>query len=119
MYAYMNQEAKKNNWTPNENDLMHFVHCGANYYNTYPSKANIPLPTKKDAIIEALQTLIANNSHIDDIETEMCLELVEGPLISQAIDYALKNSIPRMYLAQTPQKKAARHFCCFGKIAKE
>ena len=119
MYAYMNQEAKKNNWTPNENDLMHFVHCGANYYNTYPSKANIPLTTKKDAIIEALQTLIANNRHMDDISTEMCLELVEGPLISQAIDYALKNSIPPMYLAQTPQKKASRHFCCFGKSIKE
>lgn len=110
----MNQEAKKNNWTPNENDLMHFVYCGANYYNTYPSKANIPLINKKNAIIDALQTLITNNSHMDELSMEMCLELVEGPLISQAIDYALKNNGSQLYLGQTPQKKASSHFCCFG-----
>ena len=114
----MNQEAKKNKWTPCENDLMHFVYSGVNFYNTYPSKADTPMETKKNNIIESLQTLITNNSHLDDINMEMCLELIEGPLIDQAIDYALVNSKQKTnsYLGQPTKKTPNKNiFCCFGK----
>jgi len=115
----MNQEGKKNNWTACESEIMHFVYSGIKYYEEHPSKADISSEEKKEEIIEALQTLIANNSLLSDIDAELCLELVEGPIISQVLDYSLpiheyslgkRSSLPSK---KKPSKNHNRFFCCF------
>lgn len=118
MYAYMHQEAKKHNWTPCEDNLMHYVYAGISYYEEHPSKADISAKEKKDTIIEALQTTIVNNSSLSPIDAEMCLELIDGPIISQAINYALYNNLElssqtRTFKKKPLKKKKWKLFCCF------
>ena len=118
MYAYMHQEAKKNNWTPCEENLMHYVYAGVSYYEEHPSKADISSQEKKNNIIEALQTTIVNNNLLSSIDAEMCLELIDGPIISQAINYALYNNVEqssqkRPFKRKPLKKKQRKFFCCF------
>ena len=116
MYAYMHQEAKKHNWTPCEENLMHYVYTGISYYEEHPSKADISAKEKKDTIIEALQTTIVNNTLLSSIDAEMCLELIDGPIILQAITYALYNNLELSSRARPFKKKPLNKryfFCCF------
>ena len=115
MFSYINQEAKKNYWTPRENNLMHYIHSGVKYYKEYPSKATISKDDKKCEIIEAVQTIYSNNQKLNELDLEMCLELIEGPLVSQCLDYALAyNNLGQNSMKnKNVRAKERRYFCCF------
>jgi hypothetical protein len=111
MLSYINQEAKKNNWTPCEEQLMHYIYSGINYYKTYPSKACENKDDIKKNIIETVQQIFINTK-MNELNMEICLELIEGPMVSQVLDYAIKdNNLGFIHKKITP-KSDRKFFCC-------
>ncbi len=97
---------------------MHFIHSGVKYYKEFPSKGEISNEKKKEEIINSVQTIYSNNQKLTPLDLEMCLELIEGPIISQSIDYALEyNNLGqnKKYMKKTEktEKRERNFFCCF------
>ena len=102
LYIDIKEFLSKKKWSINRETMMQIIRFA--FLVVQDEKMGRNNSEKKAFIIGTIQHLIVEDPYMDDIEMEICLELLESSLIGQAIDY--------MYIDhETIQKK--KKWCCF------
>ena len=102
LYIDIKEFLSKKKWSINRETMMQIIRFA--FLLVQEEKIGRNNSEKKAFIIGTIQHLIVEDPYMDDIEMEICLELLESSLIGQSIDY--------MHIDhETIQKK--KKWCCF------
>jgi hypothetical protein len=85
LYINIKDFLSKKKWSINRETMMQIIRFA--FLVVQDEKKGRSNSEKKAFIIGTIQHLIVEDPHIDEIEMEICLELLESTLIGQAIEY--------------------------------